>query len=71
MKDTKACPLCEAGIKDINYKDTETLKKYLTKFNKIVPRYYSWVCLKHQKKLATAIKQARYMALLPYVLDLK
>lgn len=71
MKDTKLCPLCEAGIKDINYKDTDTLKKYLTKFNKIVPRYYSWVCLKHQKKLATAIKQARYMALLPYVLDLK
>lgn len=71
MKDTKACPLCEAWIKDINYKDTELLKKYITKFNKIVPRYYSWVCLKHQKKLATTIKQARYMALLPYILDLK
>lgn len=71
MKDNKTCPLCESWIKDINYKDTETLKKYLTKFNKIVPRYYSWTCLKHQKKIAKAIKQARYMALLPYVLDLK
>lgn len=71
MKDTKTCPLCEAWIKDINYKDTELLKKYITKFNKIVPRYYSWVCLKHQKKLATTIKQARYMSLLPYILDLK
>lgn len=71
MKEKKSCPLCEANIKDINYKDTEGLKKYLTKFNKIVPRYYSGVCLKHQKKLATAIKQSRYMSLLPYILDLK
>lgn len=71
MKEEKKCPLCEAGIKDVNYKDTETLKKYITKFNKIVPRYYSGVCLKHQKKLATSIKQARYMALLPYVLEVR
>lgn len=71
MQEKKVCPLCEAGIKDVNYKDTETLKKYITKFNKIVPRYYSGICLKHQKKLSTCIKQARYMALLPYILDLK
>lgn len=71
MKDKKTCPLCESWIKDINYKDIETLKNYTTKFNKIVPRYYSWTCLKHQKKIAKAIKQARYMSLLPYVLDLK
>lgn len=71
MQEKKKCPLCEAWIKDLDYKDVETLKKYITKFNKIVPRYYSGVCLKHQKKLSTTIKQARYMALLPYVLDLK
>jgi len=71
MQDKKACPLCEAAIKDVDYKDIETLKKYITKFNKIVPRYYSGVCLKHQKKLATSIKQARYMALLPYVLEVR
>jgi small subunit ribosomal protein S18 len=67
----KVCPIDEAGIKQIDYKDTEFLKKYLTKFNKIIPRYYSGTTLKNQKKLATAVKRARYMALLPYVLDVR
>ncbi len=58
------CPL--EGVV-INYKDTELLKKYITKFGKIVPRYYSNVCLKNQRKLANAIKMARIMALLPFV----
>ena len=70
-KKKKTCPIDEAGIKHIDYKDTELLRKYLTKFNKIVPRYYSGVSLKNQKKLAVAIKRARYMALLPYVLDFR
>jgi len=60
----KSCPL--DGI-IIDYKNTELLAKYLTKFGKIVPRYYSGVCLKNQKKLAKAIKRARMMALLPFV----
>ncbi len=55
----------------VDYKDVETLKKFVTKFNKITPRYYSGTDLKTQKKLAQAIKRARYMALMPYVLDLK
>ncbi len=67
----KDCPICAAGITHIDYKDVEFLKQYITKFNRIVPRYYSKVCLKHQKELARAIKRARYMALLPFVLDLK
>ena len=70
-KKKKVCPINEAGIKHIDYKDTEFLKKYLTKFNKIVPRYYSGTTLGNQKKLATAVKRARYMALLPYVVDVK
>lgn len=61
---TKKCPL--EGIV-IDYKDTELLKKYITKFGKITPRYYSGVCLKNQKKLAKEIKKARMMALLPFV----
>jgi ribosomal protein S18 len=48
---------------------TTLLKQYLTKFNRIIPRYYSGVSLANQKKLAQAIKRARYMALLPYVLE--
>ena len=60
----KICPL--AG-QNIDYKNTELLAKYITKFGKIVPRYYSNVSLKNQKKLARAIKRARIMALLPFV----
>lgn len=60
----KDCPL--AG-QNIDYKNVELLKKYITKFGKIVPRYYSGVSLKNQKKLSQAIKRARIMALLPFV----
>ena len=68
-KKKKVCPIDAAGITQIDYKDTVLLKQYLTKFNRIVPRYYSGVSLANQKKLAQAIKRARYMALLPYVLE--
>ena len=60
----KECPL--EGI-NIDYKNVELLKKYITKFGKIVPRYYSGVSLKNQKKLSQAIKRARIMALIPFV----
>ncbi len=58
------CPL--EGV-EINYKDTELLKKYISKFGKIVPRYYTGVSLKKQKQLAREIKRARMMALLPFI----
>jgi small subunit ribosomal protein S18 len=60
----KECPL---DGQEIDYKNVELLKKYITKFGKIVPRYYSGVSLKNQKKLSRAIKRARIMALLPFV----
>ena len=60
----KTCPL---EGENIDYKNVDLLKKYITKFGKIVPRYYSNVSLKNQKKLAKAIKRARMMALLPFV----
>jgi len=63
MTNTK-CPL---DWIEIDYKNVELLSKYITKFGKIVPRYYSHVSLKNQKKLANAIKRARMMALLPFV----
>jgi small subunit ribosomal protein S18 len=67
----KVCPIDEAGVTYIDYKDTAFLKKFLTKFNRIIPRYYSGTTLRNQKKLAVAVKRARYMALLPYVLDVR
>jgi len=62
-KNTK-CPL---EGENIDYKNVELLKKYITKFGKITPRYYTGVTLKNQKKLANAIKKARIMALIPFV----
>ena len=59
--------ICPLDGQDINYKNVELLKKYVTKFGKITPRYYSGVSLKNQKKLANAIKKARIMALIPFV----
>ena len=64
MSNDKTCPL---DGQNIDYKNVELLKKYITKFGKIVPRYYSGVTLKNQKKLSKAIKRARIMALIPFV----
>ena len=63
----KVCYLCKEKIEEIDYKDVETLKKFLTPRGKILPRRNTGVCAKHQRQLARAIKRAREMALLPYV----
>lgn len=63
----KSCPFTAAGIKEIDYKDVETLKMYTTERGKILPRRISGVSAFHQKKLTKAIKRARYMALLAFV----
>ncbi|MBQ9716162.1 MAG: 30S ribosomal protein S18 [Clostridia bacterium] len=65
----KVCNFCVDKVAEIDYKDTNKLKKYITEKGKIVPRRMSGVCAKHQRELAVAIKRARYMALLPYVGD--
>lgn len=63
----KSCPFTKDQIPYIDYKDTALLKKYVSKYGKIVPRYYTGVNLKYQKMLATAIKRARHMAILKFV----
>lgn len=65
-KGTKVCYFCQNGINDIDYKDGQFLRRWLSSYNKIVPRRRSGVCTKHQRKLAQAIKRARYMAIAPY-----
>lgn len=65
----RQCAFCQANQKAINYKDTNTLRRYLSSFGKIVPRKRSGVCMWHQRKLSTAIKRARFMALLPYLVQ--
>lgn len=66
-KYNKQCAFCEDKVRYIDYKNIKALNPYTTKYAKIVPRYYSGVCLKHQKMLTRAIKRAREMALIPYV----
>jgi small subunit ribosomal protein S18 len=65
----RKCYFCEEQIVDIDYKNTALLQKYLSQYKKIVPRYYSGTCLKHQKKLSNAVKNARTIALIPFTLQ--
>jgi small subunit ribosomal protein S18 len=50
-----------------DYKDSEALTKFISGKARILPRYMTGVCQKHQRRLAKAIKQARHLAILPYV----
>lgn len=68
-KKRKRCPFTHAGVKDIDYKDTNTLTKFITERGKILPRRITGVSAHFQKLLTVAIKQARHMALLPFVAD--
>lgn len=69
-KRRKRCPFTAAGIKEIDYKDINTLTQFITERGKILPRRITGVSAFHQKKLAKAIKQARYIALLPFVAEM-
>lgn len=60
------CRFTAEGVKEIDYKDLNTLKGYLTETGKIVPSRVSGTKARYQRQLATAIKRARFLALLPY-----
>jgi small subunit ribosomal protein S18 len=70
MKRKKYCRFRKFGIKYVDYKDTDFLISFLNEQGKILPRRLSGNSLKYQRKVASAIKRARHMALLPYVTDL-
>ena len=61
----KVCIFCVDKVTEIDYKDVAKLRKFITESGKIAPRRSTGVCAKHQRLLATAIKRARVMALLP------
>ena len=63
----KACQFCSDKAEKIDYKDITKLKKYITERGKILPCRITGTCAKHQRKLAIAIKRARYIALMPFV----
>ncbi len=67
MNSNKQCYFTENNIKYIDYKDIDLLKKFLNPHARIISRKRTGVTAKHQRNLATAIKRARFMGLLPFV----
>ncbi|HJZ71746.1 MAG TPA: 30S ribosomal protein S18 [Vicinamibacterales bacterium] len=65
----KVCKFCADKIDDINYKDVKLISPFVPERGKILPRRISGTCAMHQRKLQTAIKRARQIALIPYVTD--
>jgi small subunit ribosomal protein S18 len=63
----KICRFCERSIRRIDYKDEPALGRFLTDRGKILPRRATGTCARHQRQLGTAIKRARYLALIPYI----
>ncbi len=62
----KFCRFTAEGVKEIDYKDLDTLRGYITETGKIVPSRITGTRARYQRQLSTAIKRARYLALLPY-----
>ena len=60
------CRFTAEGIKEIDYKDIDILRQYVTETGKIVPSRITGTSARYQRQLATAVKRARYLALLPY-----
>jgi small subunit ribosomal protein S18 len=66
-KRRKVCYFTSNGISNIDYKDVDLLKKFISERGKILPRRVTGTCAKYQRKLTIAIKRSRQMALLPFV----
>ncbi|MCD6500439.1 30S ribosomal protein S18 [bacterium] len=60
------CLFCQRNIKEIDFRDTKTLENFISALGKIRPRKKTGLCAYHQRRLAQAIKRARFLALLPY-----
>ena len=69
-KQKKYCRFRKSGIKYVDYKDPDFLMKLVNEQGKLLPRRLTGTSLKYQRKVATAVKRARHIALMPYVGDL-
>lgn len=63
----KQCHFCVNNVRSVDYKDTETLSKFINPHASIVKSWRTSTCSRHQRKMATAVKRARFMGLMPYV----
>ncbi len=62
----KQCLFCSQNYKDIDYKQVDLLKRFISAQGKIINPKHTGVCAKHQRRLTKAIKRARYLGLLPF-----
>lgn len=65
----RVCQCCADKIAQVDYKDINKLRRYISERGKILPRRITGNCAKHQRALTTAIKRARHVALMPYTQD--
>ncbi len=65
----KVCAFCADKIESIDFRDVARLRKFTSERGKILPKRMTGNCAKHQRELTIAIKRARHLALLPYVVD--
>jgi len=65
----KVCAFCADKVEQIDYKDVNRLRKFISERGKILPKRMTGNCAKHQRELTVAIKRARHIALLPFIVD--
>ncbi|HSM58973.1 MAG TPA: 30S ribosomal protein S18 [Candidatus Sulfomarinibacteraceae bacterium] len=63
----RLCAFCADKVVEVDYKDADALRRYITEHGRIRPRRQTGTCARHQRSLAKAIKRARHLALLPFV----
>ena len=63
----KSCPYCKDKVEQVDYKDTASLRRFISERGKIRSQRLTGACRRHQSQIATAVKRAREIALLPYV----
>lgn len=69
VRTRRVCSFCTDKVKEIDYKQIDMLKRYITDRGQIRPRRKTNLCAKHQRRISEAVKRARFMALLPYTGD--
>jgi small subunit ribosomal protein S18 len=61
------CFFCSQNLKDVDYKEVDLLRRFISSQAKLIDPRHTGICAKHQRKIASAVKRARFMALLPFV----
>ena len=64
---TKQCFFCSQNLQEVDYKEVDLLRRFVSGQAKIIDPTHTGICAKHQRRLAEAIKRARFLALLPFV----